>query len=263
TRPTRPGRRKPVVYAHLLDANPDFTFDLEVTVGAGAILEHWPATEVEGATVRWEDVALSRESCAGGPYPSADDPACANAPDGYCELAELSAYAADDAGCLTVGGEQEAFLFYRGGGASPALPVTVARADDGTILLTNEALEPVGPVLRLSRTDDGIRVAQVAMPAAGERATIPAADAEPTDAHREVIRTQLRELGLTAGEAGAFERAWFGELFDAEAPTPHAFADALLFFLPPGAIDAFARLEAEPQPAEVKRAMAVRLGWTE
>ena len=41
-------------------------------------------------------------------------------------------------------------------------------------------------------------------------------DAEAaTDAHREIIRTQLSTIGLTAGERQAFENAWFGELFDA------------------------------------------------
>ena len=40
-----------------------------------------------------------------------------------------------------------------------------------------------------------------------------------SDAHRETIRSQLRSIGLTDGEAAAFERAWFGELFDAAAAT--------------------------------------------
>jgi hypothetical protein len=52
-----------------------------------------------------------------------------------------------------------------------------------------------------------------------------------------------------------------GELFDPNAPTPHAFSDAILFFMDDRTIDTFARLEATPPPASIRRAMAMRAGW--
>ena len=87
-------------------------------------------------------------------------------------------------------------------------------------------------------------------------------DAPAADSHRDTLRTQLRSIGLTNPEAEAFERAWFGELFDGEAATPHAFPDAVLFFLPAAAVDAFSHLAPDPAPTSMVRAMAVRAGWT-
>lgn len=254
--------RKPVLYFHLRDASPSFRFDLTVSLGEGRVIEHWPGGERGEHTVRWSSVGLSREHCPGGPYPSADDPSCAGVADGYCEVAELASYVADDAGCLDVGGQPRSMLFYRGDGASAALPVTVERVGDALRVTNDRLARPVGEVLRLRTGADGVvHVALAPMPARGASVELPAPTEPANGAHRHAIREQLRALGLTPGEAGAFERAWFGELFDGSAPTPHAFGDAVLFFLPDGAADEYARLEASPPPAAIRRAMAIRAGW--
>jgi hypothetical protein len=268
--PVRPGPdiarpRKPVLYFHLLDSNPGFTFDLSVRLaGGGRVVEHWPPGELGEASVRWTRVGLARAHCAGGPYPTAGDPICASVPDGYCEAAELAAYVADDAGCLRAGDRSSGFLFYRGDGPAPALPIAIEGSRGGPLVVTNSSMaEPVGPILRLRRDAGGtITVAQVSMPALGQHVGIDDARAPITDAHREVVREQLRALGLTTGEVAAFERAWFGELFDGGAPTPHALEDALLFFLPTSMVGAHVQLEASPEPAQITRAMALRVGWS-
>lgn len=258
-------RRKPVLYFHLTEPTDGFTFSLSVNLGTGRLVEHFPGGQLQDHGVRWADVALASDSCQGGPYPTEDGPACADVADGYCEAAELADYVANDAGCLTFGGMQHNFLFYRGDGPAPSLPVTITRGDDGTVRVTNDSMgEPVGPMLRLRRGADGvIQVAQAALPAEGSSIAIGIPADPAADGHREILRTQLDEIGLTAGEADAFEQAWFGELFDGEAPTPHAFTDAVLFFLPQDAVDGYAHLEATPAPAATVRAMAVRAGWTQ
>jgi len=263
-RPTRPHRRKPVLYFHLSDENPEFTFDLSVNLGDDArVLEHYPAGTLEGHQVSWSGVGLTSASCSGGPYPTAESDACEGVADDYCEAAELAAYEADDAGCLTVGGSQQNFLFYRGDGPSPALPLTIVRNADGTVTVTNASLgEPVGELLRIRRSGAAIQVAQITIPAAGASISVGLPATDTSDAHRDVIRAQLTSIGLTPGEAGAFERAWFGELFDPSASTPHAFPDAVLFFLPAAQVDGYAHLEATPAPAATVRAMAIRAGWT-
>lgn len=254
--------RKPVLYFHLRDASPSFRFDLTVSLGEGRVVEHWPGGERGEHTVRWSSVGLSREHCEGGPYPSAGDPSCAGVADGYCEVAELASYVADDAGCLDVGGQPRSMLFYRGDGASAALPITVERAGEALRVTNDRLARVVGEVLRLRTGADGVvRVALAPMPARGASVELPAPTEPANGAHRHAVREQLRALGLTPGEAGAFERAWFGELFDGSAPTPHAFGDAVLFFLPDGAADEYARLEASPPPAAIRRAMAIRAGW--
>ncbi|MCB9597396.1 MAG: hypothetical protein H6719_32020 [Sandaracinaceae bacterium] len=256
-------RRKPVLYFHLDAPSPGFRFDLTVSLGATArIVEHFPAATLADHQVTWSQVELASESCAGGPYPTAESPVCEGVADGYCEAAELGTYVSDDAGCLTFGGGQQNFLFYRGDGPAPDLPLTITRNADGTVTVTNTSMgAPVGELLRLRRHDGAIQVAQVAIPATGSVSVgLPATAA--ADAHRDTIRAQLRSIGLTDGEAAAFERAWFAELFDAEAATPHAFVDAVFFFLPASQVDGFAHLEATPAPSATARAMAVRAGWT-
>lgn len=255
--------RKPVVYFHLADPSQPVTIDLNVTIPNGRVVEHFPAGTLAEHGVRWSQVQIAGTSCNGGPYPTADGPACQGVADGYCEAAELSGYVANDAGCLTVGGAQQNFLFYRGDGTAPTLPLTITRADDGTVRISNEGIaQPVGPILRMRRGDDGaIQVSLVALPAQGS-AIVLGMPADPAnDDHREAVRDQLQELGLSGGEAQAFENAWFGELFDGEAETPHAFTDAVFFFLPSDGVDGFVRLEATPAPSTAVRAMAIRAGW--
>lgn len=257
-------RRKPVLYFHLGAPTPDFRFDLTVSLGStGAIVEHFPTGALAEHQVTWSQVQLGSDSCAGGPYPTADSPVCTGVRDGYCEVAELGAYGSDDAGCLTFAGTQHNFLFYRGDGPAPDLPLTIVRNADGTVTVTNATMgAPVGELLRLRRSGDAIQVAQVAIPASGASVSVGVPASPAADSHRELIRSQLRSIGLTDGEAGAFERAWFGELFDGAAATPHAFPDAILFFLPAAQVDGFAHLEATPPPSATVRAMAVRAGWT-
>jgi hypothetical protein len=257
--------RKPVLYFHLRDASPSFRFDLTVHLGSVRLMEHWPDGETTQNTVRWQDVGLRREHCAGGPYPTASDARCQNLSDGYCEVAELASYVTNDSGCLTVGGTEQSLLFYRGEGAIPPLPATIERGPDGTVQVTNGSLAAGAPVLRLLRTRAGgpIHVAMAQLPAVAASVSIPRPSELAADAHRTAIREQLRALGMTQSESEAFERAWFGELFDGAAPTPHGFADAVLFFLPDGAANDYARIEATPPPAAVRRAMAVRAGWSQ
>ena len=263
-RPNRPQRRKPVLYFHLADGSPGLSFDITIDLGSAArMLEHYPAGTLEGNQVRWSGVQLASDSCTGGPYPTAQSAACEGVADDYCEAAELGAYEADDAGCLTLGEAHQNFLFYRGDGPAPDLPLTIERGNDGTITVTNTSLgEPVGELLRIRRSGDTIQVAQIAIPAAGGAISVGLPAMAAADSHREMIRAQLRSIGLTAGETGAFERAWFGELFDHAAETPHAFPDAVLFFLPQAQIDGFAHIDATPAPSETVRAMAIRAGWT-
>ncbi|MFK7989052.1 MAG: hypothetical protein AB8I08_23745 [Sandaracinaceae bacterium] len=73
---------------------------------------------------------------------------------------------------------------------------------------TGIAPTPVGAILRLRRTGDEIRVAQVAIPAVGQSVAI----GIPAD---RVLPEQLTRIGLTGPESQAFETGWFAEFFDA------------------------------------------------
>ncbi|MBX3272460.1 MAG: hypothetical protein KF729_19530 [Sandaracinaceae bacterium] len=257
-------RRKPVLYFHLDPPATSLRVELTVSLGAtGRVIEHFPPATLAAHQVTWSGVELAHETCSGGPYPAADAPACQSVPDGYCELAELARYASEDASCLTFGGTQHNFLFYRGGGPAPDLPLTITRAPDGSVTVANTTMgTPFGPMLRLRRVQGVVQVSTVAIPAPGLAVTIPPPANAATEAHRAEVRQQLRAIGLTEGEAEAFERAWFAELFDAASSTPQAFPDAIFFFLPAEQVDGYAHLEPSPPPSATARAMAVRAGWT-
>jgi len=254
------GRRKPVLYFHVPDGA-ELDVDLSVHLGQGHFVEHWPTATLDAQTLSWS-VHLSSGHCAASSYPSVDDDACQQVSDGYCELAELSGYVADDSDCANVDGAPHPFLFYRGDGQAPELPVTVER-DGATLVLSNTSLPGGNAVFRLRRQANEVHASRVTMPAEGESLRIDAPTLPATDVIRNALGEELQRLGLTRAEAAAFERAWSAELFDGESNTPKAFVDALVFFLPQDAIDPYARLEAEPAPTTVRRAMAVRAGWTE
>lgn len=278
--PVRPGpqmgRRKPVLYFHLLDGAETATFDVAVQLSPGILLEHFPAATTTNDSVRWDNIALAQEPCRGPSYPNATDPSCTAVQDGYCEMAELRAYESPDAGCLTFSGMEHNLLFYRGGGRGPELPIAVQRTQDSRILVSNRHMEvPTGAqILRLRRNPDrSVRVSMATLPARGEHLTLPVPTEAASDQHRSAIRNELARLGLTAGEQEAFARAWFLELLGLpasdlsaeteanEQQTPEAFTDAVLYFMAPETVESVARLEFEPAPREIKRAMAVRMGW--
>lgn len=252
-RPPTGGRRKPVVYVH---ADAPVEFQLEVRT-SGPVAEHWPPTTVEDQRIRWL-VAAEPGACTSGSYPSADSPQCADAPDGYCELADLPGYETADGACLTVDGQTWDHLFYRSGGTAPTLPLRVS-SSDGEVSIENVSLaSPQGGVYRFSRTGTETLVQRIDMPAVGATATMAQGTTSP--GVREELSGLLRSGGLTNDEARAFEQAWFDELFDngstGGAPIVE---DAIIYILPMAHLDPVSELIAEPAPTQIKRMFWVRV----
>lgn len=280
---------KPVLYVHPLGAA---AFDLEVDIRLPATLrvaEHFPPGRLSPpGTLSW--TAHVEGQCRGS-YPSNVDARC---PGGYCEIGELGTYEAEDAACLDVGGVRAPLLFYRlwAPGTPPELPLQVEVQGD-TWVVENRAIDaPVGQLWRV-RVDGGrTRASAVAMPARGARVSVPSPDGEPALAWADMMRT-LRERGLTAPEAAAFERGWGRALFgDAATPADGRVADGttadrevadedrasideltvddaltsglprdldvLLYWLPDANIDALAQVTAQPAPRHLRRAFMVR-----
>lgn len=252
-RPPTGGRRKPVVYVH---ADAPVEFQLEVRT-SGPVAEHWPPTTVEDQMIRWQ-VAAQPGACTSGSYPSADSPQCANAPDGYCELADLPGYETADGACLTVDGQTWDHLFYRSGGTAPTLPLRVS-SSDGEVSIENVAIaSPQGGVYRFTRTGSETLVQRVDMPAVGETATMAQGTTSP--GVREELSRLLRSGGLTDDEARAFEQAWFDELFDnGSTGGAPVVGDAIIYILPMAHLDPVSQLVAEPAPTQIKRMFWVRV----
>jgi hypothetical protein len=253
--PNRPaGSRKPVIYVH---ADGPVEFQLEVMT-SGPVAEHWPPTSVENQTIRWQ-VAAQPGACASGSYPSADSPQCANAPDGYCELADLPEYETADGACLTVNGQTWDHLFYRSGGSAPTLPIRVTSAGSLEVLIENVSLaSPQGGVYRFSRSATETLVQRIDMPAVGTSATMAYGGSSP--GVRAELSGLLRSGGLSDDEAHAFEQAWFDELFDnggtGGAPVV---SDAIIYILPAAHLDPVSRLVAVPAPTQMRRMFWVRV----
>ena len=247
------GRRKPVVYVH---ADAPVEFQLEVRT-SGPVAEHWPPTAIESQMIRWQ-VAAQPGACTSGTYPSADSPQCANAPDGYCELADLPGYETADGACLTVNGQTWDHLFYRSGGAAPELPIRVS-SDGGEVRIENVSLaQPQGGVYRFTRTATETLVQRIDMPSVGATATMTQGPHSP--GIRAELSALLRSGGLTNDEAQALEQAWFDELFDnGSAGGAPVVSDAVIYILPMAHLDPVSRLIAAPAPTAIKRMFWVRV----
>lgn len=262
--------RAPILYVHLLDGT-SITFDLTVSVPNGDVTEHWPTAELSSEGVRWTSVRADPDSCH-GTYPALGGPECSSVSDGNCEAAELAALEVSDAACLTVGGAGYNHLFYRGTPGSPAMPLRLQPAADGAVEVSNVGGTPVGNLLRVVRGPTATFAVVVPVPAPGASVTVPRpTNSNDIDRARRSIGEGLRALGMSSNEAQAFERAWMSELFEPTNTTRTreltrgrrrlrpTTLDTLLYWLPEASADELARLNFEPPPIRVRRALLVRI----
>ncbi|MFK7999321.1 MAG: AgmX/PglI C-terminal domain-containing protein [Polyangiales bacterium] len=260
---------KPVIYVHLQGESTNVRFRASLST-AGRFVEEWPHSEGSTPTRLSWDVEARRGSCsAAGNYPVAADEHCGGISDHYCEAAELANYETEDSACLTIAGKQWNHLFYRAE-VSGAVPLRVSKSDDTFTVHSSAALP--GRLMRIQRTDDasGTHVALFDAPAAGESRTLPSTDM-PASVGIAALQAELSALGMSEDETNAFMTAWQPELFgDTPERTqvemvgrpPLALqpkADALIYFLPMATLDAMVPLDFTPPPAEVRRAVLVRI----
>lgn len=268
--PARPVvARKPVLYAHLVDGD-TASVDLRVRLPEGAaVLEHWPPADVQGAVIPWR-LDVRRGACPAAP--SRDLAAACDAPDGYCEIAELPRYVTRDHDCMQVGGQSAALLFYRASIPAGVLPLRIERAPDGAVRVTSARPRPEGPpaVLRISTALSGpwppghVVISRAERPAQPGTVEIPVGSValDPAAERSALARTITTDLGLSADEARVFVEAWGDELFGRasaarETPPPRA-QDVLLYWLAPSEVGRLSALEAA-EPISVRRAFLVRV----
>jgi hypothetical protein len=283
TGPGEPARpmpmRKPVIYAHLADGVDRAELSVAATVAGGQVLEHWPAPVIEGPTVRWPHVVVTRGACAGHDDPSAvareasqrDALSYCRAPDGFCEVRELATYRTTDHDCLEVGGAVASLLFYRATASPEGLPITATLGADGALVITarRSMSGAPGALLRIREASDGVYLARTGPPGVGQSVTL-ASPTEPLRAadERAALDRDLRALGMTASESEAFLRAWASELLAGPSASGRRAArwsgprDILLYWLPEDAVTALSALAIEPATVRVRRAFLVRVDLT-
>jgi len=284
---------KPVIYVHL---GPDTDHvDLELAVhapGGGRFVETFPLAQSEGETIRWHQLQAVRspaEGC-GARYPHTPDgrPVDCWSSDSYCEAENGASYEATDGACLRfwtidIHAPRYDYLLYRVAMGRTALPVSVARADDGTLTMTSSASAPASlEVFRITRSlDDATFTAAVFQaPAAGQSTPVPTSDAAQTTGVLDRILAGVTDAGLTVPERDAFAHAWHDAIVpqpdegttrsrfaypgrDQLAPVARPPTDALYYWLPIDAANAALPIDATPAPSALHRALLVRIALSD
>ncbi len=154
-----------------------------------------------------------------------------------------------DAAPVSVGGQQEKFLFYRGLATfRPPLSATIDR--DGRIAAAQVAGTGIDTFILFERRAGrvGYRVAH----AAGKSIVL---DRPGLTADVQSLRQQLRDIltgeGLYPREAGAMVETWRDSWFEDGV--------RLFYVLPQAAVDAILPLQIDPRPATVKRVFVGRM----
>lgn len=132
---------KPILYVH---TDESFDLSVEVTPHSGLVFaERWPAMNEN----TWQ-VSVSPESCRG----QTSYPQSCNAPDGYCEVAELALYETEDAACLRSGDKALPLLFYRMRHAEggPTMPLSFTKNGDDVVVQNVRWADGIGRVWRVS-----------------------------------------------------------------------------------------------------------------
>ena len=154
-----------------------------------------------------------------------------------------------DAAPVTVGGQQEKFLFYRGiANFRPPLSATIDR--DGRVAVAQPTGAGIDTLILFERRDGrmGYRVAH----AEGKNIVLDRpALADNVESLREGLRGILAREGLYPREAAAMVETWRDSWFEDGA--------RLFYVLSQSAVDAILPLQIEPRPATVKRVFVGRM----
>lgn len=267
---------KPLLYFH---TSSPLTLRSVVVSAAegGSLVEVWPFAPFD-TTVRWTDVALSSSrSCNPSALPTANDAPCRSlAANDFCESSGLAVARTSDAACVTVGSAVELFLFYRAHVTRLTPPLLFERRPGSDeVRVTNESAHEIpGLLVRLRSAGGVVQALASPPPAPSSSVTVgvnfdPAPGAStalywnPPDAcasGRTALHESLLELGLTLPEAAAFVMAWEQALFrptSIDTTTTTLPVDSFVYFLPEPLVDGIARLEFDPPPRTIHRAMAM------
>ena len=154
-----------------------------------------------------------------------------------------------DAAPLTVGGQQEKFLFYRGLG-NFRLPLSATIDHNGKLSVEQASGNGIDTFILFERRAGrmGYRVAH----AAGKAIVLDRPDLTATvQSLREALRNTLIGEGLYPREAAAMVETWRDSWFEDGA--------RLFYVFPRSAVDAVLPLQIEPRPTDLKRVFVGRM----
>ena len=154
-----------------------------------------------------------------------------------------------DAAPVTVDGQHEKFLFYRGVGNFP-VPLSVRISPAGQILVETKTGQPV-PTVILFENHDG-RIGYRAVESVGGSLALdpPSFDASPARLRHD-METALIARGLFPKEAHAMLETWKDSWFEE--------GSRLIYILPAASLNSILPLAIDPQPAHIERVFVGRI----
>jgi len=162
---------------------------------------------------------------------------------------------ATDAAPITVGGQHEKFLFYRGVGRMP-VPLSARVSGDGSVVVENRGPDPVPTAILFENRGGrlGYRNAG-AIQNSGAIQSVVALDRPSLDGSfsqlRHDLETALVAQGLFPKEAQAMVETWRDSWFEE--------GSRLIYIVPEHAIDAMLPLHVDPAPAQTARVFVGRI----
>ncbi|HEV3334359.1 MAG TPA: hypothetical protein VG096_25405 [Bryobacteraceae bacterium] len=154
-----------------------------------------------------------------------------------------------DAAPISVAGQQEKFLFYRGVGAFP-IPLSARISGEGQVVVENQGQPPVPVVIRFENREGKIGFRNAG--ALRDTATIGTPELNDSfPALRQVLETALIGQGLFPKEAQAMVETWRDSWFEE--------GSRLIYIVPAPAIDAILPLQVEPAPVRTVRVFVGRV----
>ncbi len=154
-----------------------------------------------------------------------------------------------DAAPLSVAGQFEKFLFYRGVASFPSL-LSAALNSDGSVRITNLGPRPISNVI-LFENRAGVLSYRLAGPLEGSTTVAkPAGSAGLDDLRAELVQ-MLVKTGLYEKEARAMVETWRDSWFEEGA--------RVFYIVPPASVDEILPLTIKPSPAAIARAFVGRM----
>jgi hypothetical protein len=222
----------PVVYFY---SPRDLDAHVKVAFPHGVITEWYPQGKHLAGSIEWQSIKV--------------EPNTSPALQTETEPSRYYAARGTDSAPVTVGGQHEKFLFYRGVG-NFQVPLSARVAANGTIAIENEGAEPV-PTVILFENRDG----RMGYRNAGEVKDAVTLESPSLDSSLPVLRTELETAliaqGLYPKEAQAMVETWRDSWFEE--------GTRLIYIVPSRAIDTFLPLQVNPAPSQTARVFVGRI----
>lgn len=223
----------PVLYFY---SSRELEANVKVVFPKGTITEFYPDAIHGGGSIEWKSVRVEPGSTP--PFPVESGPS------------RYYAARATDAAPLSVGGQYEKFLFYRGVASIP-VPVSARVVEDGRIAVASTGTAGMPVAILFENRSGAIGYRNVGAVESGVTLHRPALDQRSTAQVKADLEAALIRQGLYPKEAAAMIDTWRDSWFEE--------GSRLIYILPESAVNAMLPIEIDPAPARISRVFVGRI----